>query len=231
MRNTYENRCFQQSLLYSIVDRNHLSLQTLQDWNWGCNFPWKGSQFMGNLIKKVNSLLHGMIAVCLSCMTIFVFANVILRYFFNSGLTWAEEASRYLFIWLIFLGAIVAYRENVHLGVDTLVQKLSITGRKRLFVINNILLLVTMGLCVDGTWKLTMLTVDQVSASMRLPLAWVYVSGFIASLSMSVISLHNLYRAFANKLVDKDLVMITDSEDNLFIDQVISGSAKGDRKL
>lgn len=163
-------------------------------------------------------------------MAIFVFTNVILRYFFNSGLTWAEEASRYLFIWLIFLGAIVAYKENAHLGVDTLVQKLSINGRKKLFIINNIILFVTMALCVDGSWKITLLTVDQVSASMRLPLAWVYVSGFIASLSMSLISLHNLYRAFTNKLDAKDLVMITDSEDDQFIDKAISDAGKGDKK-
>lgn len=186
---------------------------------------------MEKFFKGINSLLHGMIAVCLSCMTIFVFMNVILRYFFNSGLTWAEEASRYLFIWLIFLGSIVAYQQNAHLGVDTLVQKLSMKGRKVLFIVNNILLLGTMALVVDGTWKITLLTVDQVSASMRMPLAWVYVSGFIASLSMSFISLHNLYRAFTNKLDENDLVMISDSEDNLFIEQVISESAKGDRKL
>ena len=185
---------------------------------------------MEKFFKGMNSILHGMIAVCLSCMTIFVFTNVILRYFFNSGLTWAEEASRYLFIWLIFLGSIVAYQQNAHLGVDTLVQKLSIKGRKVLFIINNILLFVTMALCVDGTWKITLLTVDQVSASMRMPLAWVYVSGFIASLSMSLISLHNLYRAFVNKLDDKDLVMITDSEDQQFIDQAIQEADKGDKK-
>ena len=95
---------------------------------------------MGNLSKQVNRLLHAAIAACLMCMSSFVFINVILRYFFNEGLTWAEEASRYLFIWLIFLGAIVAYKENVHLGVDTLVVKLSVKNRRILFIINNIVL-------------------------------------------------------------------------------------------
>lgn len=186
---------------------------------------------MGNLSKAVNRLLHAMIAICLSCMAIFVFTNVILRYFFNSGLTWAEEASRYLFIWLIFLGSIVAFRENVHLGVDTLVQKLSLRGRRILFIINNLLILVTMGLCVDGTWKITLLTVDQVSASMRLPLAWVYASGLIASVGMVAIALHNLYRLLTDKLDEKDLIMTTDSEDKEIITQAVSGSAEGARKL
>ena len=46
---------------------------------------------MGSLSKQVNRLLHAAIGVCLLCMSTFVFANVILRYFFNEGLTWAEE--------------------------------------------------------------------------------------------------------------------------------------------
>ncbi|MCX7779521.1 MAG: TRAP transporter small permease [Negativicutes bacterium] len=163
-------------------------------------------------------------------MALFVFANVILRYFFNSGLTWAEEASRYLFIWLIFMGAIVAYKDNAHLGVDTLVNKLSPKGKRILFIINNILLLVTMALCVDGTWKITLLTANQVSASMQLPMNYVYVSGLIASVSMVAISAYNIYRLVANKLGDKDVIM-TSGEDQEKVDKVISGSAGGVRKL
>ena len=65
---------------------------------------------MGRSSRAVNGLLNATIAICLSCMATFVFANVVLRYFFASSITWAEEASRYLFIWLIFMGAIPAYK-------------------------------------------------------------------------------------------------------------------------
>lgn len=185
---------------------------------------------MGSLSKQVNRLLHAAIAICLTCMATFVFTNVILRYFFNQGITWAEEASRYLFIWLIFLGAIVAYQENVHLGVDTLVNKLSVKGKRILFIINNIILVVTMGLCVDGTWKITVLTGDQVSSSMQIPMALVYVSGFICSSAMVLISLANLYRLFTNKLAEEELVMMTDTEDKTLIDQKIGEAEEGAKK-
>ena len=167
-------------------------------------------------------LLHGLIAVCLSLMTLLVFSNVVLRYFFNSGLTWAEEASRYLFIWLIFLGAIVAYKDNAHLGVDTLVRRLSAKGQKLLFVINNVLLLLTMGLVMDGTWQLTLVTIDQRSPSMDISLALVYVSGLVASVSMAAISVGNLYQMFRGKLGGDGLVMIADSEDREMIEQAVS---------
>jgi TRAP-type C4-dicarboxylate transport system permease small subunit len=185
---------------------------------------------MGNLSKQINRLLHAAIAICLTCMATFVFANVILRYFFNYGLTWAEEASRYLFIWLIFLGAIVAYQENVHLGVDTLVNKLSVKGKRLLFICNNIILAITMGLCADGAWKMTALTSTQVSPSMQLPMSLVYVSGFICSAAMVGISLYNLYRLFTNKVAESELVMMTDTEDKTLIDQAISEAKEGAKK-
>ena len=195
----------------------------------GIDFSPKGSLNMGSLSKQVNRLLHAVIGVCLMCMSTFVFANVILRYFFNEGLTWAEEASRYLFIWLIFMGAIVAYQDNVHLGVDTLVQKLSAKGKRILFIINNIVLVITMGLCLDGTWKITMLTSDQVSSSMQIPMSWVYISGFLCCGAMVIISLNNLYRLITNKIDETELVMSADTEDKGFIDKAI-GSEEGAKK-
>ncbi|MDR0379830.1 MAG: TRAP transporter small permease [Candidatus Accumulibacter sp.] len=183
---------------------------------------------MGNFSQTLNRVLHAVIAICLSCMSVFVFSNVVLRYLFNSGITWAEEASRYLFIWLIFLGAIVASRENAHLGVDSLISRLSVKNRRRVFIVNNILLAITMGLCADGAWKLTELTVHQVSAAMRLPLAFVYVSGFICSVSMVAIALNNLYRLITGKVSENELVMTVDSEE--LLDRAVKEVEKGANK-
>ena len=59
----------------------------------------------------------------LALMVVLVFGNVVLRYGFNSGIAVSEEVSRYLFIWLTFIGAVIAVHEHAHLGVDTLAQR------------------------------------------------------------------------------------------------------------
>ena len=64
-------------------------------------------------------------------MVVLVFGNVVLRYGFNSGITVSEEVSRWLFVWLTFLGAIVALKEHGHLGSDMLVARLPPRGKKR----------------------------------------------------------------------------------------------------
>ena len=53
-----------------------------------------------------------------------VFAQVILRYAFNSPLTWSEELARYLFIWCAFLGWIIASRRGSHLAMTFVAERL-----------------------------------------------------------------------------------------------------------
>ena len=86
-----------------------------------------------------------------------------------------------------------------------------------------------MGLCVDGTWQITVLTNDQVSSSMQIPMSWVYVSGFICSVAMVMTSLHNIYKLVTNKIDENELVMTADTEDKGFIDKAL-GSEEGAKK-
>lgn len=56
----------------------------------------------------------------LALMAVMVFANVVLRYTTGDSLVWAEELSRYLMIWLTFLGAGLVLRYGGHLAIDNL---------------------------------------------------------------------------------------------------------------
>ena len=52
-----------------------------------------------------------------------IFVQVILRYAFDSPLTWSEELARYLMIWCAFLGWVVASRHDSHLAMTFVVDK------------------------------------------------------------------------------------------------------------
>src|SRR5262245_17311104 len=91
-------------------------------------------------------------------MVVLVFGNVVLRYVFNSGITMSEELSRWLLVWLTFLGAIVALREHAHLGIDMLVRALSPVGRRVCFVLSYGLMLYADWLLTLGSWKQTIIT-------------------------------------------------------------------------
>jgi len=69
-------------------------------------------QFIDHLCKLIKIIM----VIFLAIMVVLVFGNVVLRYGFNSGLAVSDELSRWLFVWITFLGAVVAMKEGTHLG-------------------------------------------------------------------------------------------------------------------
>ena len=56
----------------------------------------------------------------LAAMAVMVFANVALRFLTDHSILWVEEVSRFLMIWLTFLGSGIVLRYGAHVGIDTL---------------------------------------------------------------------------------------------------------------
>ena len=170
---------------------------------------------MKRLIDSFFTLLEGLVVLCLVAMVIMVFGNVVLRYGFNSGITISDEMSRYCFIWLTYIGAMVAMREKGHLGVDTLVIRLSLGGKKVCFFLSEALMLLCNGLFLLGTWKMHELQVSNVSPVVGISMIWIYGMGYVVGVVMSIMNLHQLYLLLTGQLAESDLVMVVDSEDKV----------------
>ena len=67
---------------------------------------------------------------CLAAVACFVFLQVVLRYGFNSALTWTEELSGFAMVWAVYMGAALAVRERFHIrimaGIVALPRKLAL---------------------------------------------------------------------------------------------------------
>ena len=96
---------------------------------------------MRQLVDGYFRALRLFIVACLAAMVVLVFGNVVLRYVFNTGITISEEASRWLFVWMTFVGAIIALRKHAHLGMDSLVSRLPTVAKKACFLVSNLLML------------------------------------------------------------------------------------------
>ena len=92
-------------------------------------------------------------------MVVLVFGNVVLRYAFNSGITFSEEVSRWLFVWITFMGGVVALKENAHLGTDALVSRLSPAGKKFCLVVGHLIMIYV-------CWLLLLGSIDQTRINM-----------------------------------------------------------------
>ena len=75
-------------------------------------------------------LIQGAMVAMMAAMIVLVFGNVVLRYVFNSGIAFSEEASRFIFMWLTLTGALLVMHDKAHLGMSTVVSRLGETGQR-----------------------------------------------------------------------------------------------------
>jgi TRAP-type C4-dicarboxylate transport system permease small subunit len=170
---------------------------------------------MDRLIDGYYRFLRFIIVACLAVMVVLVFGNVVLRYAFNSGITVSEELSRWLFVWLTFVGAVLALRDHAHLGMDSVVSRLPAWGKKACFILSNLLMMYCLYLFFVGTWQQTIINWDNRAPATGLSSAWYYGVGLFFCVGSAVILLRNLWQALTGRLAEADLIQIRESEDKI----------------
>lgn len=178
------------------------------------------------VIDRFCSLLNLLIALCLAVMVIMVFGNVVLRYVFNSGIAASEEISRWLFVWLTFLGAIVALKENSHLGTDMLVSRLPLWGKKLCLVLGHVLMLYITWLLFSGALAQTKINWDVEAPVTGAPMAIIYLAGVVFAVCAGVLLLRQLWLALSGQLSESELVMVTESEEAAELQELQARLAK-----
>ncbi|RYF15731.1 MAG: TRAP transporter small permease [Comamonadaceae bacterium] len=168
---------------------------------------------MQKAIDLFFKLLELLVVLALVGMVIMVFGNVVLRYAFNSGILVSEEMSRYFFIWLTYIGAMIAMRERGHLGVDTLVRRLPRAGKKACLFLSEALMLFVNVLFFIGTWKMHELQVTSISPVVGISMIWVYGVGYVVAVVMALFNLEVLFRLLTGRLAEEELVQVVESED------------------
>lgn len=158
-------------------------------------------------------LLNQLTAISLAIMVVLVFGNVVMRYGFNSGITVSEELSRWLFVWVTFMGAVVALHEKAHLGTDMLVGRLGATGKKVCMALSLVLMLYCLWLVFKGSYDQYLVNKDSTSPVMEVSMGIFYASGLVFAVLGAPIVLMDLWRLLSGQVDDAHLVLIQESEE------------------
>jgi C4-dicarboxylate transporter DctQ subunit len=140
--------------------------------------------------------------------TFLLFYNVVLRYVFHSGITWAEEMTRYTLLWTVFVGAGVIAREGTHVSMEAFFNlwpaKLQRTGflAINLFCIATIAIIVYFGI---GMVRMVVET-DQTSEAAFLPMWIIYGAFPVGSILMILGYIETSWRQWHGRpLTDSDI--------------------------
>ena len=167
---------------------------------------------MDTILRRYCRLLDGLIAACLAAMVVLVFGNVVLRYAFNSGIAVSEELSRWLFVWLTFMGGVVGLRQHTHLGTDMLVGRLGPIGKKACLVVAYALMLLMCWMLFNGSLEQTKINWDVTAPSSGASMAWFYSVGLVFGVSAALVLLADLYRLLTGQASEADLVIVREEQ-------------------
>lgn len=164
------------------------------------------------LTRGVFRLLETAMVLCLVSLVLMVFTNALLRkltdfdvVLLGGGISIAEEMSRFVFVWLTFIGAVVVAREQAHIGIAALVARFGRRGRLVCLIAAEVMILVCCIVFFWGTWELAPLHVTNHAPITGLPMIWVYGIGFFASTGLALLSLGRLFRALMGRITDAEL--------------------------
>ena len=146
-------------------------------------------------------------------MVVLVFGNVVLRYAFNSGITVSEELSRFFFVWLTFIGAIVAMHDGSHLGMDAFVSKLSRRGKMICLTLCQLMILLCSVMLVWGTWRQHEVNATTAAAVTGMSMIWIFGLGYVLSVAIGAHALATLWRIATGRVEDHELVQVRESEE------------------
>lgn len=128
-----------------------------------------------NVLNRTEEIV---LVTLLATTVILIFTQVIMRYVFNSSLSWTEELARYMFIWESWLGISLGARMGKHIRIEILINKLKGNAFIVVMTIADILTLVILGFLIYYGVELT----DKVfglmnkSSALRIPMGFVYLA-------------------------------------------------------
>jgi len=147
-------------------------------------------------IDAINRVVGIFIAAMLGVMSILIILQVISRFVINFPLTWSEELSRYLMIYIVFLGAGLAMRHNSLISIELLPE--SLTGNKRRVVIILVMIISIIFFAIlfkQGIDILSMVKMQSspgLQLSMAVPYASIPIGSFVLAINSLAVILDQL---------------------------------------
>lgn len=154
-----------------------------------------------NAIMKITGAF---LAALMFIMMIDIFAAVVVRYVLHTALNFSEELGRYTFVWIVFIGMARCVASDAHVALDLLLNALNGNMVKYLKTVIYVFCMSFFTALTIAGWKICELGSRQKSATMRIPMNYIYlcipICG-ILSLFFLVLKVYRLYNSVKEEKV------------------------------
>lgn len=132
--------------------------------------------------KWIERLMQVLLIIGVAIMVVTCLGQVVARYFFHHPLNWTEELARFIFVWVSYLAAWLAWKYRLHIAVDAVIyiDSPELHRWSRMLVEGLVL-----ALCVYTFWtniSLIRLALTQPSPILQIPMGWIYAGYSVMTL-------------------------------------------------
>jgi len=146
------------------------------------------------LLRLSDAVCRFVVGISILVMVMSIFGQVFYRSVLDSYLVWAEEAARFSFVWLVFLGSASAFKTRQHLGIDFLPELFGHKGRVILDTIVCIIVFMFVLVLLIYGYRLTLRTMSQVAPATGVTMGYIYMSIPISAALILVYSFVDFFR-------------------------------------
>jgi len=153
------------------------------------------------LLKTYDSFIEFIIVIFFAIMIITLFGEVVSRFLFSLPMMWAEEIGRYLFIWIVYLGAAQGFIQNRHLTVDFLSKKIPSPYSNYLDVVLHLMIMIFLFFVFVNGVKYAGMNFNKSAYSID----WIHIGWMYAAIPVgAILMFFNIIRILPIKLAKKN---------------------------
>ena len=108
-------------------------------------------------LERLNSWIEktetAVLVLILLCMVVFAFLQVVLRNLFDEGILWGDILLRHLVLWVGFIGASLATRQQKHINIDLFTRFMPQTGKYVSRLVTNLFSVLISLVLTHASWK------------------------------------------------------------------------------
>lgn len=158
---------------------------------------------MGTIASVIWKVVEGIALAFFLIMVVLTMAQILFRDVLRVSVPWTEEATRWIFVWQVFIGSALAAKERIHLKITIIEERMSPRGAAVLdFAIRLVGILFLAGVFAGSLFMIKQ--ERNVSAgSFSLSISYLYLSLPISAGLMALVYLRDLFGLARNLLTTR----------------------------
>ena len=149
--------------------------------------------------RLLSRFVEGLLILGATVIVTMVTIEVVLRYIFSHSLIFTEELSRYMMVWIVFLGGAIAVRDGAHIRITVLENRLSVRMRQFFRVTAHGLTMIFLAVLTIEGLKILPRQLYQMCITIDISLFYFYLAIPVGSILMIIFMLPRIRDAIVER--------------------------------